>query len=126
MAKKVKIDLTYSKGKLWWSADNKTNWGLVGPNSPVTVVDIGTDIDWIADKTIDEVTITPKNAKVLDTPSGSKIDKKAKVKNGCKNGDMCKYDITIVLPNGDSVTLDPDIQVCDPSSQNCPPEGSNP
>ncbi len=122
MAKKIKIDLTYSNGNLWWSADNKNNWAVVGPKSPVTMVDNGANIDWIGDDTIDEVTISFKSDNVLDRPTGGKKDKKAKVKNSCKNGDTCKYDVTVIIAaTKESLTLDPDVQVCIPSGTECPP-----
>ncbi|WP_258101778.1 hypothetical protein [Marinoscillum pacificum] len=121
MAKKVVINLRYSQNKLWWSADDKTNWGIVGPQSPYTVVNSGSDIDWIGDKTIDEVTITPKTGDLFESISGGKKDKKGKVKKSCKTGDTCKYDITVVLAGSKkTITVDPDMDICDEEdSNNC-------
>ncbi|MAE84984.1 MAG: hypothetical protein CMB80_19760 [Flammeovirgaceae bacterium] len=122
MAKKIVINLTYSDNALWWSADDKTNWAKVGPKSPVTNVTPDTDIDWIGDDTLDEVNVLPSNDIVIDAPTGSKKDKKAKVKSNCKKGDKCKYDIEVVVAaTKEKFTLDPDLNVCDPMKETCPP-----
>ena len=120
MAKKVRIELSYAREKLWWSADAGVNWGIVGPESPVTLLDKDSDITWIADDTISDITISIKTDKVLDKPEGSKKEKKCKVKKGCKNGDKSKYDITIVVAkNQETITFDPDTVYCDPMKPEC-------
>lgn len=119
MAKKVRIELNYSGEKLWWSTDNGVNWGIVGPNSPVSVLDPDADVQWVGDKTIADVEIDLENDKVMDRPTGSKKDKSGKVKSSCKTGDCCKYNIVVVIAaTGETITLDPDMKVCAPP---CPP-----
>lgn len=123
MRKKVTIDLTYSAGKLWWSSDGRVNWGIVGPKSPYTVLPSGADIDWIGDKTIDEITITPISGSVLESIEGDKKKKKGKVGSKCKCGDKCKYNITIIASGTkESFTVDPDIDVCNEKDPNDCPE----
>tara|TARA_B100001250_G_C19264159_1_gene556195 strand:+ start:69 stop:437 length:369 start_codon:yes stop_codon:yes gene_type:complete len=120
MAKKVRIELTYAREKLWWSVDGGSNWGIVGPQSPYTLLDKDAEVSWIADKTISELTITYKKNDLMEAPEGGKKDKKAKVKQDRKKGDKCKYDITIVVASSkETKTFDPDMDYCDPITAEC-------
>ncbi len=122
MAKKVKLNLTYSADKLWWSTDGM-NWAIVGPSSPVTILDKDADIQWLADGTIEIVDIIPQNTGVMDKPTGNVKDKIGKIKDKVKTGDRCKYDVVIkVAATGQEISFDPDIQVCSPEPPTgCPP-----
>lgn len=116
MAKKVKLNLTVSGGKLWWSADNGVNWAIVGSQSPVTVVKKDYEVKWICDDdTIKDIEIKIDSGIVMDTPTGSGKQKACKVNPKCKNGDESKYTITV---NG-TLSADPIFKMCDPP---CPPE----
>ncbi len=53
----VTIYLTYSEDLLWWSSD-KTNWGIVGPNSPTTMVQYDTQVQWKYDDTIESIDVS--------------------------------------------------------------------
>lgn len=121
MATKTTIDLNYSGEKLWWSTDGGVNWGIVGPSSPVSVLNPGADVSWKGDKTIDSIEIQLDSTKIMERVSGVGKDKSGKVKSSCKNGDKCKYTI-LVTPAGakTAIAVDPDLKVCEPP---CNPGG---
>lgn len=120
MAKKVRIELTYAREKLWWSVDGGNNWGIVGPESPYTLLDKDAVVSWIADDTISELTITYQKNELMGAVEGGKKDKKAKVMQNRKKGDKCKYDITIVIASSqETKTFDPDMDYCDPITAKC-------
>lgn len=115
MAKKIKIDLNYSGETLWWSTDDGVNWGIVGPKSPVSVLDPGAEVQWKADRTISSVEIEPENDKVLEPITGSPDEKSSRVKSSCKTGDRCKYNIVVTIAGtGKKLVIDPDLKICVP------------
>lgn len=120
MPKKVKLNLTYSANQLWWSADDGINWGVVGPKSPVTILDKDADVDWIADDTLDLVSIDLDNDSIMDGVTGTSKDKKGKVKSSSQNGDKCKYSIKFTVTGGGTgvISVDPEMKICAPP---CPP-----
>ncbi|MFY0605135.1 MAG: hypothetical protein JXR10_00375 [Cyclobacteriaceae bacterium] len=110
MPKKVKLELTLSKGELWWTSDKGVNWAPVGPKSPTTMLGEKDELQWICnDGSIDELEIKIDSGIVIDPATGSKTDKTSKVNAKSKNGDRTKYTILI---NGGSISVDPDVVKC--------------
>lgn len=119
MAKKVKLNLTVSGNELWWSSDGGVNWAVVGPKSPVTVLQKGDEIEWLCDnKTITDIDIIIDSGDAVEKPTGSNKDKTCKVNPKCKDKDVTKYTISV---NGGSLKLDPEIKICDPTKETCDP-----